>query len=160
MRLELLQAVYSKKCQIHRVDDGDLVAIAEYHHEDEKVVNVSSINIWGLQDHEMVFIFSGERLDRESFDRDMARSLVDTGDLFKPGKKLRSATVTTILIYDYADNDVIGEIGRHDHKVYHKMSLNGWSIHRVAAILTNNGAVYTDKRASKLVRRLSNIAEL
>ena len=160
MRLELLQAVYSKKCQIEKINDGDLVASAEYHHEDEKVVNISSINMWGLQDHEMVLIFSGERLDKESFERNMERSLNETGEKFRPNKKLRSATVTTILIYDYADDDVIQKIENHDHKIYYKMSLNGWSIHRVAAILTNNGAVYTDKRASKLARRLMNIAEL
>ena len=160
MRLELLQTVYSKKCQIRKIDDGDLIACAEYHHEDEKFTNVSNINLWGLQDHELIYIFSGERLDKATFDRDMERSVEETGDQMKPSKKLRSATVTTLLIYDYADDDAIRAIESHDHKVYHRMSLNGWSIHRVAAVLTDSGAVHTDKRAAKLARRLTNIAEL
>ena len=160
MRLELLQAVYSKKCQLRIIDDGDLIACAEYHHEDEKYTSVSSINLWGLQDHELIYIFSGERLDKITFDKDMGRSLEETGDKIKPSKKLRSATITTILIYDFADDDVIKAIESHDYKEYHKMSLNGWSIHRVAAVLTDSGTVHTDKRAAKLSRRLTNIAEL
>ena len=160
MRLELLQALYSKNCQIRRIDDGDLITCAEFHHEDEKYTSVSSINLWGLQDHELIYIFSGERLDKMTFDNNMRRSLEETGNKVKPSKKLRSATITTIMIYDYADDDTIRTIKSHDHKEYHKMSLNGWSIHRVAAILTDSGTVLADKRAAKLNRRLTNIAEL
>ena len=65
MRLELLQRLYGKLCEITPINDGSLIARAEYHHEDEKIYTMQSMNMWGLQDHEYVFIFSGERLDSD-----------------------------------------------------------------------------------------------
>ena len=44
--------------------------------------------------------------------------------------------------------------------MYHKYSLNGWTIHRVALVLTDSKEIVTDKRAEKLERRLRNIMSL
>lgn len=160
MRLELLQKLYGRLCEVYPVNDGELVARAEYHHKDDEFYGISSMNMWGLQDHEIVYIFSGSRLDSEGYHTAMERSIVETGDQIKPNKKLRSATVTTLLIYDSVDDDVRREISRHDDKTYHKLSLNGWSIHRVAAVITDERAVLTDRRGKDLVRRLTRIAEI
>lgn len=160
MRLELLQKLYGKLCEITPINDGTLIARAEYHHEDEKYYGMQSMNMWGLQDHEYVFIFSGNRLDSEAYEQAMERSQKESEGKLKPDRKLRSATLTTLLIYDDADEDVKQKILKHDDKTYHKMSLNGWSIHRVAAVLTDSGDVVHDKRSTNLERRLKRISEL
>ena len=160
MRLELLQRLYGKLCEITPVNDGSLVARAEYHHEDEKVYTMQSMNMWGLQDHEYVFIFSGERLDSDEYEESMERSMKESEGKLKPDRKLRSATLTTLLIYDAADDDVVKKIQSHSDKKYHKMSLNGWTIHRVAAVLTDSGEIVCDKRCKNLQRRLERISRL
>lgn len=160
MRLELLKKVYEMTCKVSPVEEGDLVACAEYHHEDEKYFTCQSMNIWGLQDKELVYIFSGNKLSKDGYESNMKTSLERSNGLIKPDKKLRCATITTILIYDSVDDDVLDLIRSHDEKEYHKMSLNGWSIHRVATVLTDSHTVVTDKRGANLIRRLNRIAEI
>lgn len=160
MRLELLQQLYGRLCEVYPVNDGELIARAEYHHKDDEYYGISSMNMWGLQDHEIVYIFSGDVLDAGRYRTAMERSIAETGDRIKPNKRLRSATVTTLLIYDSVDDDVREAITKHDDKTYHKLSFNGWSIHRVAAVITDERAVLVDKRGKDLVRRLTRIAEL
>ena len=160
MRLELLVGIYSKIGTAERIDDGELIARAEYHHEDEKQYGIQSMNLWGLQDHEITFIYSGGRLDPETYEYNMRRSLEEAGDFAKPSKKLRSATVTSIMVYDSADDDVVAAVEAHNDKTTHKMSLNGWTINRVALVLTDDRKVVVDKRGSSLLRRLTRIAEI
>lgn len=160
MRLELLQRLYGKLCKITKINDGSLVARAEYHHEDEKYYGMQSMNMWGLQDHEYVYIFSGGKLDPETYQEAMERSQKESEGKLKPDRKLRSAVLTTLLVYDTADDEVKKTIREHNEKKYHKMSLNGWTIHRVAAVFTDDGDIVCDKRCDNLQRRLKRISEL
>ena len=90
----------------------------------------------------------------------MRRSVEEAGDSVKPGRKLRSATVTSIMVYDSADDDVVAAVEVHNDKTVHKMSLNGWTINRVALVLTDDRRVVVDRRGSSLSRRLTRIAEI
>ena len=112
MRLELLVGIYSKVGIAEHIDDGELIARAEYHHEDEKQYGIQSMNLWGLQDHEITFIYSGGRLDLKTYESNMRRSVEEAGDSVRPDRKLRSATVTSVMIYDSADDDVIAMDGK------------------------------------------------
>ena len=160
MRLELLTKLYERYGNVSIIEDGELFACAEYFHEDEMYCVGSSMNIWGLQDKEITYFFSGSRLDMPTFEANMRESATRSDGMIMPDRKLRCATLTTIMIYDTIDNDVQALIEKHDDKVYHRMSLNGWSINRVAAVLTDSHQVITDKRSRKLARRLGRIAEI
>lgn len=160
MRLDLLLKFYEARCEVRKICIGDMMARAEYHHKDSIYVGTNSANIWQLQDHEVTYFFSGDRLDMPAYRMNMESAIEELGDMLTPNRKLRSATLTLVMIYDSADQDVVDEAKAHDYRVYHKHSLNGWTIHRVALVLTDSGDIVTDKRASKLVRRLQNIASL
>jgi len=157
MRLEILERFYRTQCQVERIDDGHLVFRVDFRHQDAVYVGTSSANIWKLQDCETTFVFSGESLDSDTYRADMDRAIEDAGDALTPHRKLRSAVLTVVMIYDSAEPDVLEQIRTHDYKIYHKYSLNGWTIHRIVLVLTGSEEIVTDKRGENLERRFRNI---
>lgn len=160
MRLEILEKFYQTQGEVRHVGEGSMITRADYHHQDKVYVGTNSANIWKLQDHETTYIFSGGVLTPQEYESNVQSAMNDLGGVLMPHKKLRSATLTLIMIYDSAEQDVINDVKSHDYKVYHKYSLNGWTIHRIALILTDSDEIVTDKRAEKLERRLRNIMSI
>ena len=161
MRLDILQKLYARDGDLFPMDVGDIVGRVEIHNEDEKYVMPSSFNILGMQDDEIVFFASGDRLDGDRLRTLMEDAARNFEDLIVQRKKLRSTTMTVVMVYDSADPDVIKTVEKHDHKVNHKLGFGGWTIHRVALLTTDSGEVFADKRCTKKVLyRLDKVAGL
>lgn len=161
MRLELIQGLFGLTGTVTPVGDGELVARADFMHEDEKYITPSSFNVLGMRDQEITYIFSGGRLDAETFRRNFERAVSESEGLIVRGKKLRSATTTAVMIYDSADQGVLDEVRSNSIRINHKLGFGGWTVRRAALILTDTGEVVTDRRGTKeLVGRLRKIAEL
>ena len=159
MRLDILQKLYARDGDLFPMNVGDIVGRVEIHNEDEKYVMPSSFNILGMQDDEIVFFASGDRLDGDRLRTLMEDAARNFENLIVQRKKLRSTTMTVVMVYDSADLDVIKTVEKHDHKVNHKLGFGGWTIHRVALLTTDSGEVFADKRCTKKVLyRLDKVA--
>lgn len=161
MRMDILQKLYSREGEVTPMDTGSIVGRAIIHNEDEKYITPSSFNILGMQDDEVVFFASGERLDEAGFESLMGQARKEFEGLIVKRKKLRSTTMTVLMVYDSADPDVVEKVKVHNCRINHKMGFGGWAVHRVALVLTDDRNVFADKRISKnILYRLGKIAEL
>ena len=161
MRLDILQKLYARDGDLTPMEAGDIIGRVEIHKEDEKYIMPSSFNILGMQDDEVVFFAAGDHLDKNGLDSVMETAAGEFEGLIVQRKKLRSTTMTVVMVYGSADDDVKTAVNKHSHKVQHKLGFGGWTVHRVALLTTDSGEVFADKRCTKKVLyRLDKVAGL
>lgn len=151
-----LEKSFSSYYDVERIDDGtELRMVASFHSRGESYLLTRSVNLWSVEDHEYVYVFSVGVLDEETFDRCMASSLRDGTDRIHTSTEHRSSTITSIFICDSISHLITKKIKRHTYHRNFKMTLHGWMDHRVAAFGSDTGLIVTDRLGRDLAEIIS-----
>lgn len=146
--LKGLEAIYSGRYDVFQPDDSPWDLRMEYHARDSAYILTRSLEMWSAEDHEYVYVYSGDVLDSRTLESRLESSMSDAMTRIVPGNGHRCSTVTTILLYDSITVDAERSLKKHrSHKSF-RLSLDGWVDGRVAALV--NGNVTTDRLGKNL----------
>ncbi len=151
---------YAAYYDVERVGEGDLVATAEFHLRNERYLLTRSINMWSEEDHEYVYIYSGEYLDHTLLSEAISHSLEDGMDSIVPGKDHRCSSITTVLVYDGVDGLIQRAVRKYSYHKSFKLMMNGWAEHRVVLIDLSSGCITASRRGDDVSKTLRKIMEI
>lgn len=161
-RLDLVERImesYSVYYDVHRITDGDLVARMDFHFRGEQYMLTRRVNLWSEEDHEYVYLFSGESLDHDGLEDAVSRSLEDGRSRIVPGPDHRRSTITTLLVYGSVDEAAAKRIKRHSHHESYRLMLDGWMDHRVVAVDLGSDRILHGRRARDAVPTIRRILD-
>ena len=150
---------YSGYYNVSPCDEGDLVARAEFHSRGEKYLLVRSVNLWSVEDHEYVYVFAGDRLDPETFERALQMSIDEGMERINPCPEHHCSLISTIFIYGSIDKCIPKRISKYRNHRDFLFMLRGWMDHRVAALETSTGTVGSNRAGRDVAANLRAIVE-
>ena len=152
---EALERIYSRDYDVFRCDDSPWDLRMEYHVRCGAHILTRSLEMWSAEDHEYVYVRSGDILDADALDACLGDSISDAMTRIRPGNGHRCSTVTTLLLFDSVTRDAERMIRVHGYHRSFRMSLDGWVNGRVGALV--GGRILTDRLGRDLKKVLGQL---
>jgi len=91
--------------------------------------------IWEAESHEHVYFFDISHLRKADVDKALAESYERGMKCIVPGPKHRCSYISTVIVADSVDNEVLAYIKKYKKRENFKFSLHGWMDQMIAVVL-------------------------
>ncbi len=141
--------------------DGNeaLQAACVYHSRSEKYVLSKKAQLWAAETNEYLYIFSLDKLTMDTYQTCRDQALHLGMQLVQPHAEHMYSYITTIILCDEADTDVLQALQKYKKSKNFKLSLHGWMEYRIAVVVNDSTAVFANKSGKDVKTFLQKFAK-
>ena len=147
---------YSAYYDITPFPEGSpLVAQCAYHSRDEQYVLVRKAKLWGIENHEYLYLYSVPILDETLLEQIFQQTLADGEPRVRPHAEHMSTFLTAVIVCEQAQKEALQKLrSLKKHRDY-KLSLHGWMEFRIAAVDLSTGEIVANRSGKPLIQGLT-----
>lgn len=155
---EYLKHAYAAYYDIESIQDGSaLKALCSYHLRDSQYVLVKKAELWAAESHEYLYLWSLDTLDSNALQRIVQRVLEDGEPRIKPHSQHMYTYLSTVVLYDKADGEVLAKLKTLKKRREFKLSLHGWMEFRIAAVDVSTGKITVNRSGKTMEKDLKRL---